>query len=53
LPLSAIPLCAGFLMILVDRRRRALHDRIVRTVVVYVPAPVSERASRTRPARGS
>lgn len=36
LPLSALPLCAGFLMILFDRRRRALHDRIARTVVIYV-----------------
>jgi uncharacterized RDD family membrane protein YckC len=36
LTLSAIPLCAGFLMILVDRRRRALHDRLIGTVVVYV-----------------
>jgi uncharacterized RDD family membrane protein YckC len=36
LPLSAIPLCAGFLMILVDARRRALHDVLVGTVVVYV-----------------
>jgi uncharacterized RDD family membrane protein YckC len=36
LPLSALPLCAGFLMILVDDRRRALHDRIARTTVVYV-----------------
>jgi uncharacterized RDD family membrane protein YckC len=35
--LSALPLCAGFLMILVDDRRRALHDRIVGTVVVYAP----------------
>jgi uncharacterized RDD family membrane protein YckC len=35
LPLSAIPLCAGFLMIAVDSRRRALHDRLVGTVVVY------------------
>jgi uncharacterized RDD family membrane protein YckC len=35
LPLSAIPLCAGFLLILVDARRRALHDRLVGTVVVY------------------
>jgi uncharacterized RDD family membrane protein YckC len=35
LPLSAIPLCAGFLLILVDRRRRALHDCLVGTVVVY------------------
>jgi uncharacterized RDD family membrane protein YckC len=38
LPLSALPLCAGFLMILVDGRRRALHDRLARTVVIYVPA---------------
>jgi uncharacterized RDD family membrane protein YckC len=38
LPLSAILFCAGFLLILVDSRRRALHDRIVRTVVVYTPS---------------
>jgi uncharacterized RDD family membrane protein YckC len=36
--LSAILLCAGFLMILVDRRRRALHDVLVHTEVVHVPA---------------
>jgi uncharacterized RDD family membrane protein YckC len=36
--LSAIPLCAGFLMILFDSRRRALHDRLCGTVVTYVPA---------------
>lgn len=35
--LSALLLCIGFLMILVDRRRRALHDRLLRTAVVYVP----------------
>jgi uncharacterized RDD family membrane protein YckC len=35
--LSALLLCLGFLMILVDRRRRALHDRLLRTAVVYVP----------------
>jgi uncharacterized RDD family membrane protein YckC len=35
LVLSAIPFCAGFLMILFDERRRALHDRLVGTVVVY------------------
>jgi uncharacterized RDD family membrane protein YckC len=35
LPLSAIPLCAGFVLIVFDRRRRALHDRLVGTVVVY------------------
>ena len=44
LPLSAIPLCAGFLMILFDSRRRALHDRIARTVVIY--AAVERRARR-------
>jgi uncharacterized RDD family membrane protein YckC len=39
LPLSAIPLCAGFLMILVDSRRRGLHDHIAGTVVIYVREP--------------
>ena len=34
LTLAALPLFAGFLMILVDDRRRGLHDRIARTVVV-------------------
>ena len=38
LVLAAIPLCAGLLMILVDSHRRGLHDRIVRTEVVHVPA---------------
>jgi uncharacterized RDD family membrane protein YckC len=32
--LAAIPLCVGFLLILVDRRRRGLQDRIARTVVI-------------------
>jgi uncharacterized RDD family membrane protein YckC len=36
LPLAAIPLCAGFLMILFDDRRRALQDRLARTVVEHV-----------------
>jgi uncharacterized RDD family membrane protein YckC len=34
LTLAALPLFAGFLMILVDDRRRGLHDRLARTVVV-------------------
>ncbi len=34
LTLAALPLFAGFLMILVDDRRRGLQDRIARTVVV-------------------
>jgi uncharacterized RDD family membrane protein YckC len=38
LVLAAIPLCAGLLMILVDRRRRALQDVLARTEVVHVPA---------------
>lgn len=48
LPLSFIPLCAGILLILVDGRRRALHDRLARTVVVYAPEdpPVVHPSSR-------
>jgi uncharacterized RDD family membrane protein YckC len=38
--LAAIPLLAGFLIMLWDDRRRCLQDRLARTVVVY--APVSE-----------
>jgi uncharacterized RDD family membrane protein YckC len=34
--LAAIPFFAGFLLILVDDRRRGLHDMIARTIVVYV-----------------
>jgi len=41
LPLSVIPLCAGALLILVERRRRALHDCLIGTVVTYRPAPSS------------
>jgi uncharacterized RDD family membrane protein YckC len=41
--LAAIPLFAGFLLILVDDRRRGLQDRLARTVVVYASdeSPVS------------
>ena len=45
LVLSAIPFCLGFVMILFDDRRRALHDRLVGTVVVYRAAP--GRSSRS------
>jgi uncharacterized RDD family membrane protein YckC len=48
LPLAAIPLCAGFLMILVDSRRRALQDVIAHTVVVYTPR-TGRRLSAGRP----
>lgn len=37
LTLAAIPLFAGFLVILVDDRRRGLHDLLARTVVVEAP----------------
>ena len=33
--LAALPLFAGFLLILIDDRRRGLHDRLARTVVLY------------------
>jgi uncharacterized RDD family membrane protein YckC len=35
--LAALPLFAGFFMILVERRRRGLQDVLARTLVVYVP----------------
>ena len=41
--LSALLLFAGYLMILVDSRRRALHDRLVRSVVVYAPTGAPRR----------
>ena len=39
--LAAIPLFAGFLLILVDDRRRGLQDRLARTVVRYSSEPPS------------
>ena len=43
LTLAALPLFAGFLMILVDDRRRGLHDRLARTVVVETTVAQPER----------
>ena len=43
--LSVLLLFLGYLLILVDARRRALHDRMVGSVVVYAPT-----GPRTRPA---
>jgi uncharacterized RDD family membrane protein YckC len=37
--LAAIPFFAGFALVLVDDRRRGLHDMIAGTVVVYEPEP--------------
>lgn len=42
LTLAAIPLLAGYLMILVDDRRRGLQDVLARTVVVEAP-PVADK----------
>ena len=52
LTLAAIPLLAGFLPILVDDRRRGVHDMLARTVVVeaaevIVPEAVSPGPSAT------
>jgi uncharacterized RDD family membrane protein YckC len=50
--LAAIPLLAGYFMVLFDDRRRGLHDRLARTVVVDAPdsdTPINRRRAR-RPA---
>ncbi len=50
LPLSVFPRGAGLVLILFDRRRRALHDLLVGTVVVYVAKlPRAQRASTSLP----
>jgi uncharacterized RDD family membrane protein YckC len=52
LVLAALPLFAGFLPIVVDARRRGLHDMIARTVVVRAPAtalPVEPTLGVARP----
>jgi uncharacterized RDD family membrane protein YckC len=52
--LSALLLCLGFLMILVDSRRRALHDRLAGTVVADVagePPTIRSDARRARSRR--
>jgi uncharacterized RDD family membrane protein YckC len=51
--IAALPLLAGFLLVLFDDRRRGLHDRIARTVVLDAPdteTPVRRR--RARPGTG-
>ena len=42
--LSVLLLFLGYLLILVDERRRALHDRLVGSVVVYAPSVRRRRA---------
>ena len=60
LMLAAIPLFAGFLMILIDTRRRGLHDWIARTVVVDAhrapstsPGPAARETATDREATPS
>ena len=43
LTLAAIPLGAGLMTILVDDRRRGVHDMIARTVVIAGPDPATGR----------
>jgi len=38
--LAAIPFFAGYLLILVDDRRRGLQDMLARTTVVYAPTTI-------------
>ena len=45
--LAALPLFAGYLLVLFDDRRRGLHDRLARMVVVE--AGDDAAASRRRP----
>jgi uncharacterized RDD family membrane protein YckC len=50
LTLDILTLGVGLLMILFDRRRRALHDRVVGSVVVYVfKVPRAQVASTSPP----
>ena len=50
--LAAIPLCAGFVIMLWDDRRRCLQDRLARTRVVYTPKS-SLQAPRVGPPQGT
>jgi uncharacterized RDD family membrane protein YckC len=47
--IAALPLFAGYLLILVDDRRRGLHDRLAGTVVVFLTE--EDRQVRRRPLR--
>jgi len=46
--LAALPLFAGFALILFDSRRRGLQDRIAHTVVVDAPGPSIADVSRAK-----
>jgi uncharacterized RDD family membrane protein YckC len=50
--LAAIPLLAGFLTILVDDRRRGVHDMLAGTVVVEAPEVIARESVPPRPSAG-
>jgi uncharacterized RDD family membrane protein YckC len=52
LTLAAIPLLAGFLPILVDDRRRGVHDMLAGTVVVEAPEVIAPDSVPMRPSAG-
>lgn len=43
--LAALPLMAGYLLILFDDRRQGLHDKLARTAVLYAVEPVTSQAA--------
>jgi uncharacterized RDD family membrane protein YckC len=45
--LAALPFFAGYLLVLVDDRRRGLHDMLARTIVVYEGAELPEEAGQS------
>ena len=49
LVLAALPLFAGYLLILFDSRRRGLQDRLGRTLVVEAPVLSGAEQRRLRP----
>jgi uncharacterized RDD family membrane protein YckC len=51
LVLGAVPLFAGYLLVLVDGRRRAFHDVVAHTVVVHDRAPEPAAAQPAAPAQ--
>lgn len=52
LVLAAIPLCAGFVPVLFDARRRALQDYLARTVVTDTDTDTEPGTEAARPRRG-
>jgi uncharacterized RDD family membrane protein YckC len=46
--LAALPLCAGYVLILFDSRRRGLQDRLARTLVVEAPPDAGSQRRHAR-----